>query len=52
MELKILKPRQALNKAFLKVKPNRIEIDRLYKSTDQMLRMQLELHQALAALNR
>ena len=27
MELKELKPRKALNKAFLKVKPNRIEIE-------------------------
>lgn len=28
MNLQILKPRKALNKAFLKVKPNRIEIER------------------------
>jgi adenine-specific DNA-methyltransferase len=27
MELKELKPRKALNKAFLKVKPNRTEIE-------------------------
>ena len=27
MEIKILKPRKALNKAFLKIKPNRIEIE-------------------------
>jgi hypothetical protein len=27
MEINILKPRKALNKAFLKVKPNRIEIE-------------------------
>src|SRR5690554_3276443 len=27
MELQILKPRKALNKAFLKVKPNRTEIE-------------------------
>ena len=27
MSLKIIKPRKALNKAFLKIKPNRIEIE-------------------------
>ncbi|MDD2387645.1 MAG: hypothetical protein PHP52_12785, partial [Bacteroidales bacterium] len=28
MEVRILKPREALNKAFLKVKPNRTEIEK------------------------
>ncbi|MDD2635954.1 MAG: hypothetical protein PHW82_10685, partial [Bacteroidales bacterium] len=28
MEVRILKPRKALNKAFLKVKPNRTEIEK------------------------
>ena len=27
MEIKILKPRKAINKAFLKIKPNRTEIE-------------------------
>ena len=28
MELKELKPRQSLNKSFLKIKPNRLDIER------------------------
>jgi hypothetical protein len=32
MELKLLKPRIALNKAFLKVKPNRPEIELFKKN--------------------
>ena len=28
MEIKVMKPKKALNKAFLKVKPNRTEIER------------------------
>jgi hypothetical protein len=37
MELRILKPRKALNKAFLKVKPNRTEIERFKTNLIQLL---------------
>ena len=37
MEIKILKPRKALNKAFLKVKPNRSEIDNFKTNLVQLL---------------
>jgi len=37
MELKELKPRQALNKAFLKVKPNRTEIEGFKTNLTQLL---------------
>ena len=37
MELKILKPRKALNKAFLKVKPNRTEIEIFKTNLIQLL---------------
>jgi adenine-specific DNA-methyltransferase len=37
MELKELKPRKALNKAFLKVKPNRIEIEGFKTNLIQLL---------------
>jgi hypothetical protein len=37
MNLHILKPRKALNKAFLKVKPNRTEIDRFKANLSQLL---------------
>ena len=37
MEVKKLKPRKALNKAFLKVKPNRTEIERFKKNLIQVL---------------
>ena len=37
MELKVLKPRKALNKAFLKVKPNRIEIEGFKTNLTQLL---------------
>jgi len=37
MEIRILKPRKALNKAFLKVKPNRIEIESFKTNLSQLL---------------
>jgi hypothetical protein len=37
MELRILKPRKALNKAYLKVKPNRTEIERFKTNLIQLL---------------
>jgi len=37
MEIKELKPRKALNKAFLKVKPNRTEIERFKSNLIQLL---------------
>ena len=37
MEIKILKPRKALNKAFLKIKPNRTEIDSFKTNLIQLL---------------
>lgn len=37
MEIKILKPRKALNKAFLKVKPNRTEIESFKTNLSQLL---------------
>ena len=37
MQLKVLKPRNALNKAFLKVKPNRTEIDGFKTNLVQLL---------------
>ncbi len=37
MEIRILKPRKALNKAFLKVKPNRIEIECFKTNLIQLL---------------
>ena len=37
MELRTLKPRKALNKAFLKVKPNRTEIERFKTNLIQLL---------------
>lgn len=37
MNLHILKPRKALNKAFLKVKPNRTEIERFKANLSQLL---------------
>lgn len=37
MEIKDLKPRQVLNKAFLKVKPNRTEIERFKLNLIQLL---------------
>jgi hypothetical protein len=37
MEIKTLKPRKALNKAFLKVKPNRIEIESFKTNLIQLL---------------
>jgi adenine-specific DNA-methyltransferase len=37
MELKNLKPRKALNKAFLKVKPNRVEIESFKINLIQLL---------------
>lgn len=37
MKLTILKPRQALNKAFLKVKPNRTEIENFKTNLVQLL---------------
>ena len=37
MNLKELKPRKALNKAFLKVKPNRIEIENFKTNLIQLL---------------
>jgi adenine-specific DNA-methyltransferase len=37
MELRILKPRKALNKAFLKVKPNRTEIECFKTNLIQLL---------------
>jgi adenine-specific DNA-methyltransferase len=37
MELKILKPRKALNKAFLKVKPNRTDIELFKTNLTQLL---------------
>ena len=37
MELKELKPRKALNKAFLKVKPNRTEIENFKTNLIQLL---------------
>ena len=37
MELHILKPRKALNKAFLKVKPNRTEIERFKTNLTHLL---------------
>src|SRR5690554_4515096 len=37
MELQILKPRKALNKAFLKVKPNRAEIESFKTNLFQLL---------------
>jgi adenine-specific DNA-methyltransferase len=37
MELKELKPRKALNKAFLKIKPNRSEIERFKENLKQLL---------------
>ncbi len=37
MEIRILKPRKALNKAFLKVKPNRTDIERFKTNLSQLL---------------
>jgi adenine-specific DNA-methyltransferase len=37
MKIKILKPKEALNKAFLKVKPNRIDIERFKMNLIQLL---------------
>ena len=37
MQIKQLKPRKALNKAFLKVKPNRTEIERFKANLIQLL---------------
>src|SRR5690554_6755695 len=37
MEIKVLKPRKALNKAFLKVKPNRVEIESFKKNLIQLI---------------
>ncbi len=37
MELKILKPRKAINKAFLKIKPNRTEIENFKTNLIQLL---------------
>jgi len=37
MEMRILKPRKALNKAFLKVKPNRTDIERFKTNLIQLL---------------
>jgi len=37
MDLKELKPRKALKKAFLKVKPNRIEIENFKTNLIQLL---------------
>jgi len=37
MVIKILKPKKALNKAFLKVKPNRSEIDNFKTNLIQLL---------------
>ena len=37
MEIKVLKPRKALNKAFLKVKPNRVEIERFKNNLIQLI---------------
>ena len=37
MEIRILKPRKALNKAFLKVKPNRSEIECFKTNLSQLL---------------
>jgi hypothetical protein len=37
MEIRILKPRKALNKAFLKVKPNRTEIESFKSNLTQLL---------------
>ena len=37
MEIRILKPRKALNKAFLKVKPNRAEIESFKTNLSQLL---------------
>ena len=37
MEIRILKPRKALNKAFLKVKPNRTEIESFKTNLIQLL---------------
>jgi adenine-specific DNA-methyltransferase len=37
MEIRILKPRKALNKAFLKVKPNRTEIESFKTNLSQLL---------------
>ncbi|WP_281337385.1 DUF7149 domain-containing protein [Flavobacterium eburneipallidum] len=37
MEIKILKPRKALNKAYLKVKPNRIDIENFKTNLIQLL---------------
>ena len=37
MDLKELKPRKALNKAFLKVKPNRTEIENFKRNLVQLL---------------
>lgn len=37
MEIKLLKPRKALNKAYLKVKPNRIDIENFKTNLVQLL---------------
>ena len=37
MEIKILKPRKAINKAFLKIKPNRSEIESFKINLIQLL---------------
>ncbi|TCK85071.1 DUF7149 domain-containing protein [Albibacterium bauzanense] len=37
MEIKVLKPREALNKAFLKVKPNRVEIESFKNNLIQLI---------------
>ncbi len=37
MEMRILKPRKALNKAFLKVKSNRIQIESFNTSFSRLL---------------
>lgn len=37
MDLRILKPRQALNKAYLKVKPNRRDIEKFKANLIQLL---------------
>ena len=37
MEIRILKPRKALNKAFLKVKPNRSEIECFKTNLSQLI---------------
>jgi adenine-specific DNA-methyltransferase len=44
MELKELKPRKALNKAFLKVKPNRTEIEGFKSHLIQLFDNKSETH--------